>query len=186
VSDADEVVLVDAAGRPSGRMDRRRVHSDRTPRHLAFSLYLLDDRDRVLATRRALTKRTWPGVWTNTCCGHPRPGEAGPDAVRRRLGEELGLTVTGLRCVLPDFSYRAVDAGGIVENELCPTFVGRLAGPGAEPDPDPDEVMQWAWVDLTDLALAARSAPFAFSPWAAAQLPLLAPSAERSLEGAAR
>lgn len=180
MSQADEVVLIDATRRPSGRMDRIAAHTADTPRHLGFSLYLFDHDDRVLVTRRALTKRTWPGVWTNSCCGHPRPDEPVADAVVRRLDEELGLGVTDLHCALPDFGYLARDASGVVEDEWCPTFVGRIAslpdGDGTtEPRPDPDEVLEWAWTPLEDFARAARAAPFAFSPWAVAQVELLAP-----------
>ena len=86
----------------------------------------------VLMTRRALTKRTWPGVWTNACCGHPQPGEPFEDAIERRLAEELGARATAIAPVLPDFRYEAVDASGIRENEVCPVFVATLDGrPGA-------------------------------------------------------
>ncbi len=180
MSEPDDVVLVDPAGRVVGRMDRTAAHSTRTPRHLAFSLYLFDDGGDVLVTRRALSKRTWPGVWTNTCCGHPRPGEAWPDAAVRRLGEELGLEVTDLDCVLPEFSYRARDPGGVLEDEWCPTFTGRVRGAGIEPRPDPGEVMDWAWTPLRSLVAAGSAAPYAFSPWAVAQLPLLEPLVRRA------
>lgn len=161
--DVDAVVLVDDTGRPVGRAPRLEVHHADTPLHLAFSLFLLDDADRVLLTRRALGKRTWPGVWTNSCCGHPRPDETPQDAVRRRLGEELGVEVAELECVLPAFRYRAVDASGTVENEICPVYVGRVRG---ELLADPDEVAEWSWVPWTDLVTAITAVPAAFSPWA--------------------
>ena len=166
-ADADLVVLVDEAGREVGTADRLSVHGPDTPLHRAFSLYLFDDHGRVLITRRALSKTTWPGVWTNACCGHPRPGEALTDAARRRLGEELGLTVSDLEVVLPDFRYRAVDASGVVEHELCPVLVGRAQG---ELRPDPTEVAEHAWVAWEDLVLAARATPQVYSPWAVLQL----------------
>src|SRR3954454_913853 len=114
-SEADEVVLVDDAGRPVGRHDRRAVHGRRTPRHLAFSCWIVDPDGLVLMTRRALTKRSWPGVWTNSCCGHPRPDEDPEVALRRRVGEELGIVLDDVACVLPDFSYTAVVSSVIVE-----------------------------------------------------------------------
>ena len=92
-SDEDLVELVDESGGVIGQAARKTVHHTRTPRHRAFSVYLVDDAGRVLLTRRALTKITWPGVWSNSCCGHPRPGEADVEAIRRRVGEELGVEV---------------------------------------------------------------------------------------------
>ena len=94
-------------------------------------------------------------------------------AVVRRLGEELGLRVDDLRCVLPTFSYRAVDASGIVENEICPVFTATLPS-GAVPVPDPDEVMDWTFVDPAALLTSAAATPFAFSPWAVRQVVELA------------
>jgi isopentenyl-diphosphate delta-isomerase len=166
----DLVVLLDELDRPSGTAPRAAVHTDRTPRHLAFSCYLFDDRDRVLLTRRALGKATWPGTWTNSCCGHPRPGEPMEDAVRRRVADELGATVEELALVLPEFGYRAVDASGIVENESCPVWVGRL---GCALRPDPGEVCETAWLDWVDLARLAATVPALLSPWCALQVPLL-------------
>lgn len=166
----DRVVLLDHTGQAIGDQDRLAVHSESTPLHLAFSLYLLNDADDVLFTRRAAGKATWPGVWTNSCCGHPRPGEHIEDALRRRLDEELGVQVTDLRCALPDFSYRARDVSGIWENEICPVFVGRTLHPNDTVRPNKDEVMDWAWVKWVDLVSAVAGAPFAFSPWAVEQI----------------
>lgn len=172
----DDVVLVDAAGSPTGTAPRASVHDTDTPLHLAFSCYVSDGHGQVLLTRRALDKRTWPGVWTNSCCGHPRPGEALADAVRRRLVDELDLEVGPLSCALPDFAYRATDASGVVENEVCPVFVAQTH-PGSRIAANASEVMEWRWVPWTSLDRAVAAAPFAFSPWAALQVPLLEESA---------
>ncbi|MEZ5086782.1 MAG: isopentenyl-diphosphate Delta-isomerase [Tessaracoccus sp.] len=167
----DLIVLLDQAGRPSGTADRLAIHTGDTPYHLAFSSYLFNADGMVLLTRRALGKKTWAGVWTNSCCGHPRPGEDLHDAVVRRVTEELGHAPEGLRLMLDSFSYRATDAGGIVENELCPVWVGTyhphlLA-------PDPQEVMGTAWVPWHTVVDIVAEAPELLSPWAVRQVPLL-------------
>ncbi|PWJ56212.1 isopentenyl-diphosphate delta-isomerase [Quadrisphaera granulorum] len=161
------VVLLDDERRPVGSTPKVAVHTADTPLHLAFSCYISDTRGRLLLTRRAVTKLTWPGVWTNSVCGHPAPGEAFDDAVRRRARQELGLEIRDLTERLPDFAYRAVDASGVVENEFCPVFT---AVADADPVPDPDEVAEWAWVEWDDAVTLAARTPFAISPWAVLQL----------------
>lgn len=167
---AELVVLLDDDARPIGTADKSVVHSAATPLHLAFSCYLVNAAGELLVTRRALTKQTWPGVWTNAFCGHPAPAETLENAVRRRAAYELSASLEGLELALPDFRYRATDAGGIVENEICPVFVGRMASGIA---PEPSEVSDWAWVTPARLAEAVSLAPFAFSPWLREQLPQL-------------
>ncbi len=166
----DLVVLLDDAGQPIGTAPRATVHSTDTPLHLAFSCHLRDAEGRTLVTRRALSKRTWPGVWTNSFCGHPRPGETFEDAVRRHARHELGLEVTDLAPLLPDFRYRAVDAAGIVENEVCPVFTAVAVG---EPVPNPDEVAELRWADVGDVLSVVERAPWALSPWIVEQAPAL-------------
>lgn len=166
----DDVTLLAEDGTAVGILPKSEVHTTDTPLHLAFSCYVLDRSGRLLVTRRALSKRTWPGVWTNSFCGHPRPDEPMADAVRRHGLDELGIRVTDLRLVLPDYRYRAVDASGIVENEICPVH---LAVIDDVPAPQPDEVSEWAWVDVADLEESLRRTPFVFSPWLREQLPLL-------------
>jgi isopentenyl-diphosphate Delta-isomerase len=171
--DREQVVLVDDRGRPVGVADKATVHGASTPRHLAFSCYGFDAAGRVLVTRRAAGKRAFPLVRTGTCCGHPGPGEDLADAVHRRLTTELGVRALDLRLVLPDFSYRACDANGIEEHELCPVFVARIDG---DPRPDPDEVEDWEWWAWERFLDEARRG--ALSPWAQLQAPLLAAAAD--------
>lgn len=163
----EQVVLVDDAGAPIGAADKATVHGADTPLHLAFSCHVFDPAGRVLVTRRALGKLTWPGVWTNSFCGHPAPGEPLEEAVRRRARRELGLELGRLDAMLPGFRYRAVDASGVVENEICPVFRSVV---DADPRPADDEVAEWAWLGLGQLRAAVDAAPFAFSPWLALQL----------------
>jgi isopentenyl-diphosphate Delta-isomerase len=163
----EQVVLLDDNGQVCGSADKASVHTRSTPLHLAFSCHVFDARGRVLVTRRALGKKTWPGVWTNSFCGHPQPGETQEEAIARRASVELGITVSDLQLVLPDFRYRAVDASGIVENEICPVY---RAVTSDAVSANPDEVSEWEWVAPASLTAAASAAPYAFSPWLVWQL----------------
>lgn len=173
----ERVVLLDENGHhPVGTEDKRLVHGPDTPLHLAFSCYVFDAAGRLLVTRRALGKAAWPGVWTNSFCGHPGPGEPMEEALHRRARQELGVTVEDIAVLLPEFAYRAVDPSGIVENEVCPVYRATAAGTatgGTAVAPDPTEVAEWEWVDWDVFATLARRAPWAISPWAARQVPLL-------------
>lgn len=166
----EEVVLLAEDGTPIGVADKATAHTAETPLHLAFSCHLFDGEGRILVTRRALGKLTWPGVWTNSFCGHPAPGEAVEDAVARRASDELGVAIDNLALALPDFRYRAVDAAGIVENEVCPVFTATV---DEELRPSADEVMEWRWEDPRVLLAAVEATPWAFSPWLTLQLPAL-------------
>jgi isopentenyl-diphosphate delta-isomerase len=163
----EQVVLLDNDGEVVGSADKATVHTAQTPLHLAFSCHVFDGAGQLLVTRRALTKTTWPGVWTNSFCGHPVPGESMEDAIARRASAELGITVRDVKLVLPDFRYRAIDASGIVENEICPVY--RAVSTDAV-HANPDEVSEWEWVDPTSLTTAASAAPYVFSPWLVWQL----------------
>lgn len=163
------VVLVDDDGHRLGSAPKAQVHHESTPLHLAFSCYLFDHAGNVLLTRRALHKRTFAGIWTNSCCGHPAPDESMTDAAVYRVGEELGVGIVELTCVLPDFRYYAVASDGVAENELCPVYCGLIDGPVRA---DPEEVMDHQWVPWEQACTAARLG-WAISPWAAEQIPLL-------------
>lgn len=161
------VLLLDEHLHVCGTQDKSLVHTDSTPLHLAFSCYIFNDDGALLLTRRALGKKAWPGVWTNSVCGHPLPGESLENAAQRRCQQELGLAVASLRKVDPDFRYRATDASGIVENEFCPVF---FAQSKAQPQPNPAEVMDYRWVSISDVLTGVRAVPAAFSPWMGLQL----------------
>lgn len=170
-ADADRteyVVLLDEEGRPTGSADKASIHTADTPLHLAFSCHVVDDEGRVLLTRRALDKLTWAGVWTNSVCGHPGPGEDPMDAIVRRAEEELGTRVDSIESALPNFRYRAVDDSGVVENEICPVFTARIR---ADLAPRPDEVCAYVWASPEDVRTAINATPFAFSPWMVEQVP---------------
>ncbi|MCU1545305.1 MAG: idi [Homoserinimonas sp.] len=163
----ESVVLLSDDGAAIGVANKATVHDEHTPLHLAFSCHVFNPAGQVLVTRRALSKETWPGVWTNSFCGHPGPGETFASAIARRANHELGLELTAALTVLPDFRYRARDASGIVENEICPVF---HAVSGLAVRPNPHEVAEYAWLEPDALKAAVTAAPFAFSPWLVWQL----------------
>lgn len=169
----EQVVLLDPDGRVIGQSPKSEVHDSATPLHLAFSVYLFDGGARVLLTRRALSKATWPGVWTNSCCGHPGVGEPVATAIRRRVSHELGLDIGPVRSLLPDFAYTAVDASGVVENEICPVFAAETVHPNPVLRPNAEEVMDFTWAAWGEVAAAMSAAPYAFSPWAVQQVALI-------------
>ncbi len=162
----EHVILLDDSGTATGLQDKSTVHTDSTPLHLAFSCYVFDRSGRFLASRRALSKKTWPGIWTNSVCGHPAQGEPLTDAVRRRAGFELGLELDELRLVLPAFRYRA-ELDGVVENEMCPVFSAVAAG---DPAPHPDEVDDFRWLTWDEFRREANAPDSAFSPWCRLQI----------------
>lgn len=164
------VVLLDEDGRAIGTTPKAGVHHADTPLHLAFSCYLFDPAGRLLMTRRARTKPTWPGTWTNSVCGHPAPGEPMPDAVRRRVRDEVGVRAERITLVLPAFRYRAVMPNGVVENEMCPVFVATTTD---TPAPDPAEVEDATWVDWAAFRAGVLDGTRAISPWCREQVALL-------------
>ena len=164
------VVLLAEDGTPVGTAEKATVHSQETPLHLAFSCHVFNTAGQLLVTRRALTKLTWPGVWTNSFCGHPGPDEPMVEAVARRAQRELGITLDSIEMAVPDFRYRAVDASGVVENEICPVFIAVTSD---TPRPADDEVAEFEWVDARALLESLEKSPWAFSPWLTLQLPAL-------------
>jgi isopentenyl-diphosphate Delta-isomerase len=164
------VILVSEAGASIGSARKRDVHHTATPLHLAFSCYVFDPDRRLLVTQRALTKHTFPGVWTNTVCGHPAPGEPIEDAVIRRVRQELGIQVGELRLILPDFRYRAVMDNGVTENELCPVF---LAVATDQPHVDPAEVAAAEWTGWSAFASDVLDGRRTVSTWCHDQVRLL-------------
>lgn len=185
----ESVVLLDEDGRAVGTADKRGVHHGDTPLHLAFSCYIFDEQGSVLVTRRALGKLTFPGVWTNACCGHPAPGEPLAEAVRRRVHQELGLRLDDVRLLLPRYRYRAV-MDGTVENEMCPVFVATTTD---EVRLDPTEVEDVRWEDWAEFRRGVLDGTTSVSEWCRDQVtqlpedPLSAPPAsEEDLPPAAR
>jgi isopentenyl-diphosphate delta-isomerase len=165
----ERVVLLDEQGNSAGTFLKSRVHHSTTPLHLAFSCYVFDADGRLLLTQRALSKATFPGLWTNTVCGHPAPGEDIETAVRRRARDEIGLELGEVRLVLPDFRYTAA-MEGIVENEMCPVLV---ATPMGEVTVNPDEVEAVQWRPWDQFSADVVDGSVAVSTWCRMQVDAL-------------
>ena len=156
---AELLILVDAEDRELGPGEKLRAHLEGAL-HRAFSVFIFDRRGRLLMQKRAAAKYHSAGLWSNTACGHPRPGEATREAARRRLREEMGLDCE-LRAAF-EFLYRAELEGALVEHEYDHVFVGTHEG---DPAPDPAEVEDWRWVPMDELRRGLKDEPRRYSPW---------------------
>ncbi len=158
----DKIVFVDELNNPIATGDKLPSHNSDTKLHRAFSVFIFNTKGEFLMQQRALSKKTWPGVWSNSCCGHVMLHEATEAAARRRLKYELGLNRIELASALPNFRYRA-EKDGIVENEICPVFVGFTDG---QPNRNPDEVEATKWVDWGEFVASLDDPETNISPWA--------------------
>lgn len=156
---AERVILVDAQDRERGWAPKLEAHRS-GELHRAFSVFVVSTAGEILLQRRARDKYHSGGLWSNTCCGHPRPGERTEAAARRRLREEMGF-----ECPLEPlfgFVYRAELGGGLVEHEYDHVFLGRYDG---RPDPDPAEVEGWRWEPLRTLRRRLEEDSGAYTLW---------------------
>lgn len=163
------VVLVDEKNNEIGTASKETVHTQNTPLHRGFSLFLFNSKNELLLTRRALSKQAFPGVWTNTACGHPAPKESVIDAAKRRLKDELNIIVSDIKEVWP-YRYRFADANGIVENEICPIL---MAHADINPTPNPHEVEEWKWMPWQEFLDEVERNPLNFSPWSVEEAKIL-------------
>lgn len=149
-------MYVDATGQPNGETaPKLKAHHANTRFHLAFSCYIFNKKGELLVTQRAKSKKVWPGVWTNSLCGHPGPDEALEDAINRRATYELGLSrVIELKVMLPTYRYKTPPFNGIIENEFCPVYFARTS---QDPKPNKEEVEGWKWMSWSDFVSKAQS-----------------------------
>lgn len=139
------IYYVDEDGKPSGETkEKLSAHSADTMLHAAFSCYVFNEDGKFLVTQRASSKKVWPGMWTNSCCGHPAPDESMEDAIKRRSEYELGLKVEEIQCVMPKYTYKTPPYKGIVEHEFCPVYTAIAT---SEVVLNKDEVKDYKWVD---------------------------------------
>ena len=157
------VILVDEQDRPIGTAEKIEAHR-KNLLHRAFSIFIFRDNPELelLLQQRADSKYHAAGLWTNTCCSHPRPNEDILQAGQRRLQEELGFTTT-LQS-LGWFHYNAHFTNGLSENEIDYVLVGKMAS-STIVTPNPDEVQAYRWVGVETLKQEVLSTPHKFTPW---------------------
>ncbi len=154
------VVLVDENDNEIGAEEKIKAHQNGGKLHRAISVFVFNSKNELLLQRRALTKYHSPGLWANTCCSHPRPGESIEHAARRRLNEEMGFT-----CDLKEvFSliYKAEVGNGLTEHEYDHIFIGFWEG---VPKPNPEEVCEWRWSNMDEIERDMKENPGKYAPW---------------------
>ncbi len=158
--DDEPLILVDSEDREIGFLDKASAHDGDGVLHRAFSLFVFNGRGELLLQQRAADKRLWPGYWANTCCSHPRRGEAIEDAIQRRLREELGMA-----CALQflfKFQYQAHFGEAGSEHELCHVFVGHS---DEALQVNASEIAAVRWIAPAALDAEIQQHPERFTPW---------------------
>ena len=155
----EQVILVDENDRQVGLMEKQAAHV--TPHlHRAFSIFLFNSKGELLMQQRALSKYHSPGLWTNTCCSHPRDGETLTEATSRRLMEEMGMT-----CEMHEvytFIYKAPVGQGLTEHEFDHVWIGRS---DETPQINREEVESWKYMSLSDLKVDIQLHPELYTEW---------------------
>ena len=159
MAEPDYVIVVNAADEELGHEEKLQAHR-RPVLHRAFSVFVLDDRGAMLLQRRAAGKYHSAGLWSNACCGHPRPGESVLAAAERRLQEEMGIACPLLPAGTVAYSVEVGD--GLREDEFNHVLVGLFTG---DARPDPAEVCGVQWITADALQAACDREPRAFTPW---------------------
>lgn len=169
ITDEEQIVLVDKQNNVLGTAPKLISHNKNTPLHRAFSLFLFNSKGELLLQQRSKNKKTWPLIWSNSCCGHPMLNENNEDAIKRRSKFELGLVLNKVYEILPDFSYKA-ELNGIVENEICPVFVGFSDQTIII---NRDEIENIQWTKWGDLLSEIKQKPGTYSVWCEEETKLL-------------
>jgi isopentenyl-diphosphate delta-isomerase len=155
----EEVILVDENDNEIGLMEKMEAH-EKALLHRAFSVFVFNKKGELLLQQRALHKYHSGGLWTNTCCSHPRKGEQVIQSAHRRLMEEMGFD-----CELElkhKFIYKAPFTNGLTEHELDYIFTGEYE---VAPNPNPDEVASFRWIEMAQLQKEIEEHPENFTVW---------------------
>lgn len=155
----ENIIIVNASGEAIGTIDKLAAHQTGTL-HRAFSVFIFNSKGQLLLQQRALDKYHSGGLWTNTCCSHPRTGEITADAAHRRLQEEMGMN-----CKLTElfqFSYRHEFENGLIENEYDHVFMGIS---DEVPVPNKEEVANFRYMDIEQITYDLLENPDLYTPW---------------------
>jgi isopentenyl-diphosphate delta-isomerase len=155
----EHVILVDENDQQIGLMEKMEAH-EKGLLHRAFSVFIFNDENQLLLQQRAKDKYHSGGLWTNTCCSHPREGESLLDAGKRRLHEEMGFSCP-IETVF-SFIYKAELDNNLIEHELDHVLIGNY---NEAPKPNPDEVMDWKYVDLEWVVEDMKAYPENYTAW---------------------
>jgi isopentenyl-diphosphate delta-isomerase len=155
----EHVILVDENDQQIGLMEKMEAH-EKGLLHRAFSVFIFNDENQLLLQQRAKDKYHSGGLWTNTCCSHPREGESLLDAGKRRLHEEMGFSCP-IETVF-SFIYKAELDNNLIEHELDHVLIGNY---NEAPKPNPDEVMDWKYVDLEWVVEDMKANPENYTTW---------------------
>lgn len=156
---SEQVIVVDSRNRELGVMDKTEAHKLGVL-HRALSVFIFNSKGEMLIHRRAMGKYHSSGLWSNTCCSHPRPGEAVADAANRRLKEEMGVSASLTEVF--EFIYKADLGNGLYEHEADHVFIGTT---DEEANPDASEVMEWKWMDVTAISNDMDANPTNYTIW---------------------
>lgn len=155
----EEVVLVNEKDEALGTMEKMAAHQQALL-HRAFSIFVFNNNGDLLMQQRAFSKYHSGGLWTNTCCSHPRPGEQVRAAASRRLQEELGFTISLSKAF--DFTYKAAFDNGLTEHEFDHVFIGIYEGPVHL---NPEEVAAYSFMTEKELEEQIQETPERFTAW---------------------
>lgn len=159
IKSMENVILVDKNDQSLGLMEKMEAHV-KGELHRAFSVFIFNNDGEMMLQQRALTKYHSPGLWTNTCCSHPRDGEKTKDAAHRRMVEEMGFD-----CEIEEvftFIYKSDVGQGLIEHEFDHVFIGRY---NDKPQINPEEVNDWKFISIDDLRIDIEKSPDRYTVW---------------------
>ncbi len=157
----EKVILVDENNRKIGEEEKIKAHKE-GKLHRAFSIFVFNSKDELLLQKRAKAKYHSGGLWSNTCCSHPRPGESDYDAANRRLIEEMGFSCKLKRLFC--FTYKTEFDNGLIEHEYDCVFIGKI-NESQKISPNPIEVKDYKWISMKELKKDIKENPGNYSYW---------------------